>query len=364
MSTNLATLHSLDDHDLRVKAATNREALAEYRSRLTDRARQISSKSDEDLRLEAVKAANERDVEKLWEITEAYIVTKGRKKANTSLGTLDAYRLGIERLLKHWQGENLLRPSRDAGERYVGDLQVGKHGDRPLEPGTIQVRLAAARALYRALRWTGATKEAPFEHVAAPPDPTAPEDKRTAYLEEDIDRLLYVSDHLGAVLILLGADAGLRASEMINLRWADINFAAAEITVRDGKGGKTGKADASPALIEALQEWKAVKEPSTPAKRPGYVTPFATTAAARLRLRALADLAGVKYLGLHSLRHSCGTWLAKEEGIRTAQKQLRHSSSDMTEVYAKMDRSSIKNAMKRRRTVLRRRREPGEQPPA
>ena len=254
--TTLAVPNGEIDQELRRKASTNAAALAEYRGRLKDRADQIVRLSDGELRRFAVTAANERDADALWRLTEAFIVTKGRKRANTSLTTLDSYRVGIDRLLKHWTGENLLRPSRDAGDRYVTDLQVGKHGDRPLEPGTIQVRLAAARALYRALRWADATELAPFADVTAPADENRPEEKRTAYTEKEIEELLYVADELGAVIILLGADAGLRVDEMLHLRWDDVNFSAGEIKVRSGKGRKKRTAEASPDLIQALQDWR------------------------------------------------------------------------------------------------------------
>lgn len=346
MSRQLANLQPIDPK-LRLEAESGREALAEYRQRLTERAQRVSRMNDEDLRREAMRAANERDANALWALTEAYIVTKGRKKANTSLTTLDTYEVGVRRLLRHFEGENLLRPSRDAGERFVQDLQVGKHGDRPLEAGTIQVRLAAARALYRALRWAGATEAVPFEDVAAPEDSTAPEDKRMAYSDDEIQALLQHANEIDTVIVLLGADAGLRASEMLALRWTDVNFSAGTIQVKNGKGGKQRLVETGDDLLDALRAWRSLHTKER-------VMPFTTTAAARIRLRNLCKASAVQYLGVHSLRHTCGTWLAEnsERGIRDAQKQLGHSSSSTTEIYAKMNRESLKAAMKRRKRVL------------
>jgi len=320
--------------------------LTRYEGGALKRALSISSMKSEDLRREAMRAANERDREALARLLEAYILTKSRKKSRTSRATLDSYLLGLDRLLLHWQGENLLRPSRDAGDRYVVELQAGKNGDRPLEPGTIQVRLAAARAFYRALRWAGATEASPFADVTAPSDNTAPEDRRTAYEEEEITKLLHVADELGAVIVLLGADGGLRASEMLALHWSDINMTGGTIRVRAGKGDKKRTVEASPDLINALQEWKAL----APAER---VFPFGTTAAARLRLRELCRIGGVKYLGLHSLRHSCGTWLYQQTNdLNVPRKQLGHADISTTTVYARMDRRTLKEAVSRRRRVL------------
>lgn len=321
-------------------------ALTKFDGNSTDRALTISSMRPEDLRREAMRAANERDAEALWRVFEAYLLTKGRKKRAISPKTLDSYRGGMERLLTHWSGENLLRPSRDAGERYVIELQAGKHGTRPLDPGTIQVRLAAARAFYRALRWAGATEAAPFADVAAPANPTPAEERRVAYTELEVEALLAHAGELDAVLVLLGADAGLRAAEMLALRWSDVNLAGETITVRYGKGGKKRTVRMTPDLLDALEDWKA----QAPAD---YLFPFRTTAAARLRLRKLCIISRVQYLGLHSLRHYCGTWLYQESGdLNVPRKQLGHSDIGTTTIYAKMDDRALKAAISRRRRLL------------
>lgn len=321
-------------------------ALTKFNGSSTERALAVSSMRAEDLRREAMRAANERDPQALWRVFEAYLLTKGRKKQAISPKTLDSYQGSMERLLLHWSGENLLRPSRDAGERYVIELQAGKHGTRPLDPGTIQVRLAAARAFYRALRWAGATEAAPFADVAAPANPTPPEDRRTAYTEEEVVALLTHAGDLDAALVLLGADAGLRAAEMLDLRWSDVNLSGETITVRRGKGGKKRTVRMTPDLLDALESWKE----HAPAE---YLFPFRTTAAARLRLRNLSAAAGVQYLGLHSLRHYCGTWLYQESGdLNVPRKQLGHSDISTTTVYAKMDDRALKAAIGRRRRLL------------
>jgi integrase/recombinase XerC len=320
-------------------------ALTRYDGTVTERALAVARLTEAELHREAMRAANERDVEALWRVVESYIVLKGRKKAATSATTLVAYRIGLERLLKHWSGENLLRPSRDAGDVYVAELQEGKHGDRPLDPGTIQVRLAAARTFYKALRWTGATEAHPFEDVAAPANPTAPEDRRTAYTEADVEKLLRVADELGAVIVTLGAD-GLRASEMLALRWSDLNLAGASLKVRSGKGGKKRTVALSADTVQALEEWK-------PISKGDRVFPFETTAAARVRIRNLCRLAGVQYLGLHSLRHYAGTSLYQDTGdLNVPRKQLGHASIATTTIYAKMDDRALKAALARRRRLL------------
>ena len=59
----------------------------------------------------------------------------------------------------------------------------------------------------------------------------------TAYTE--VAALLQAArDPMDAVLVLLGAHAGVRAQECADLRWADVYLARWDLVVRRGKGGK------------------------------------------------------------------------------------------------------------------------------
>ena len=58
------------------------------------------------------------------------------------------------------------------------------------------------------------------------------------YAEDELAALLQAArDPLDAVLVLLGAHAGLRAQECADLRCADVHLARRDLVVRRGKGG-------------------------------------------------------------------------------------------------------------------------------
>lgn len=329
--------------------ATQNTSLERYAGELEDRARNLSTLSDEDLKLYATKAAHDRDPERLWKLTEAYIVTRGKKKANTAASTLDAYQRGVKRLVETWTEEPLLRPTRDAGERYVAALQAGRGGRRPLDAGTIQVRLAAARALYKALRWSGATSATPFDDVSAPAIATAPEERRTAYTLEDVKKLLHAAFYLDAVIVTLGSEAGLRVSEMLDLRWTDVDLDGARLKIRAGKGSKRRAVRLTPDAVDALaafRDWE-------PSSEDGFVLPIRTASGVRYRLQKLCQTAGVRYLGVHSLRHHCGTWLYREsKDLNVARKHLGHADISTTTIYAKMDDTTLLEALSRRERLL------------
>lgn len=290
--------------------------------------------SDDELRREATSAAAARDPERLWALAEAHLTL--RSDRNVSTYTLRNYRQGLHVLLEHWQGENLLRPSRHAADRLVLELRSAG-----LAPGTIQVHLAAARLLYRALRWAGATDAAPLADTRPPKDPTPPEEKRQAYSDAAVATLLEVADDLDRTLVLLGAHGGLRVGEALALTWEDVSLAGGTLRVRAGKGGKGGTVHLSRALSDALTTWKTQSKGA-------HVLPYRTATRARQRIKNLCRRANVPYLGVHSLRHHCGTRLYRLTGdLRVPAKHLRHASTNTTQTYAKMDTRAVLEAVER-----------------
>jgi integrase len=296
--------------------------------------------ADEELRKRAVVAAHNRDSAELWSLAEAFLTLHGPSGSRMSRHTLRMYRRGVVDLVDAWQGENLLRPSRDAGSLYVRQLEsaVSERTGKPLAVGTIRVRLAAAQLLYKALRWAGATTAVPFDNTSAPRDPTPAWEKRQPYGQEALERLLAVAEPGDRVLVLLGAHAGLRVAEIVNLRWSDVDLPGQKLTVT-GKGNKRGTVEMSSSLKEALE----VLERAAPGEI--YVMPYRSTNRARQRFEALCERAGVPYLGVHSLRHYSGTRVARETSLEDTQRHLRHASITTTQSYAKWQQEGLRKTV-------------------
>ena len=306
--------------------------------------------SDEDLRREAMTAANARDADSLWHLTEAYL---SLYSAKMSRHTLKNYRRGLIDLLELWTDENLLRPSRDAGAKYRTRLKtrvyaLSKAG-KPLhyKPATINLKIAAARALYRALRWAGATTSHPFDDVKPVPDNEALEEKRSAYSVLEVRKLLAAADAVGGsysgidrTFVLLCAHGGLRVEEATTLTWGAIDFREGGIRVT-GKGDKTEWVALTPELQVALETLRQ----NQPADE--QILPFGS-GRARERLANLCARAGVVYTGkaVHGLRHYAGTRLYNlYNSIDVPADHLRHASVQTTRRYAK------KSKLKKRELV-------------
>ncbi len=93
-------------------------------------------------RRRAVAACMAHDAVALWHLTEVWTTLHGRAGALVSPHTRKNYCHGVETLVAAWSQENLLRPARDAAALWLRQLEAAG-----LKPATVQIRLAAARAV-------------------------------------------------------------------------------------------------------------------------------------------------------------------------------------------------------------------------
>jgi len=324
--------------------------------------------TDEALRRFAVLAVNERDLEALWELVQAHLALRGASGVGTSRHTLRAYRRGVHELLALWQGENLLRPSRDAGPLYVQRLLAGdrselvsneSHRDGrgrrvksgPLSPATVSLRVAAARALYDALAWAGATEADPFRDVRIGKTSRALDHAPTTRVYTEFELIALhdvVLDQQETVILLLGSHAGLRVSEMLRLNWVDVDLRVGELLVREGKGGKTATVALTPRLASALSAYRrhTMLDRSASVRWRQSVLELRSQYGVYNRVRSLCTRADVTFKGVHALRHSAGTRLYQQTGdLGQVQDHLRHATLDMARRYAKSDARKLRSSL-------------------
>jgi integrase/recombinase XerC len=227
----------------------------------------------------------------------------------------------------------------------------GKRGRRPkkgpLAPATVELRLAAARAIYDALRWAGATEADPFRDVRTGRDTNREEDVAglKVYTEFELIELLGRADEpQDRVLLLLGAHAGLRVSEMLALRWDEVDTGARELLVRAGKGNKTALVQLTPRLAAELEQWRRLR--LAEADGDPQVLRLRSQYGVYRRLKALCLRADVRFKGVHALRHAAGTKLYRQTGdLGQVQDHLRHATLDMARRYARSDRRKLRGSL-------------------
>ena len=288
--------------------------------------------NSEERRRRAVLAAQHLDREVLWSLTEAHTSIYGSAGVKMSVRTRRSYREGIGKFLDHAEssGVGLIRPERDSGPLYIRTLEANG-----LSPSSVRVHLAAVRALFRALRWAGATVLDPFSDARPAKDKTAAWDKRQPYTDDEVQGLIRMAGPRDQALILLCAHGGLRVEEALSLDWGDVDLPGAVLTVKNGKGGKQRRVTLTPSLVMVLKTLP----------QEGLVI-GATQTAARQRLRLLANHAGTRYLGWHAFRHYAGTRIVRQTGnLEYAARHLGHSSIETTRVYAKWSDRALDDAL-------------------
>ena len=166
------------------------------------------------------------------------------------------------------------------------------------------------------------------------------------YSPEEIERLLSVQglNPKHRVLLMTTYAAGLRVSEVCNLKVEDINSARMQIRVNQGKGGKDRYTILSARLLTELRVyWRMVRPkvwlfPST--YRLGQPLSIKT---AQLVFHQAVKLAQLPHHdGIHSLRHSFATHLL-EAGVDlpVLQRLLGHSNLATTATYLHVRRERL-----------------------
>ena len=146
-----------------------------------------------------------------------------------------------------------------------------------------------------------------------------------------------------STMIRIGFRHGLRASELCELQWSDVEFESATLHIRRAKGGATGT---HPLLGDELRALRVLKRKAKSAfifiSERG--APFTVAGLAKLIERAGIEAKIGFKVHPHMLRHAAGFVLAnKGTDTRTLQAYLGHRSIQSTVRYTELAPSRFKN---------------------
>jgi integrase len=151
--------------------------------------------------------------------------------------------------------------------------------------------------------------------------------------------------HRDATMILVAYRHGLRVSELVDLRWDQIDFDRATLAVRRVKRGTPSTHPIQGDELRALRKLQREQEPKSPfVFTSEHGSPFTTAGFARLVERA-GEAAGFKFKAHpHMLRHACGFALAnKGHDTRALQAYLGHRNIQHTVRYTELSPDRFKN---------------------
>ena len=181
------------------------------------------------------------------------------------------------------------------------------------------------------------------------PRPKKPQQLPKVLGEQEITRLFNaVTNKKHKAILFTAYSAGLRVSEVVNLKLKDIDSDRMQIFVERAKGKKDRLVTLSPVLLDVLRAYLKDHKPRPKvylfegADPPG--TPYSAKSAQKIFQMARIKANIMKEVSFHSLRHSFATHvLEKGIDIRYIKDLLGHFNIETTERYLHVKKDLLVN---------------------
>ena len=253
--------------------------------------------------------------------------------------TVAGYRRDLAKLLRFMDSERLAAFAALDANRMRGFIAAEHRAG--LAPKSLQRLLSSCRSLFRQLNREGLLMHDPLLGVRGPKvrrklPQVLDVDEAGALVESDSGGKLAVRDR---AMLELFYSSGLRLSELVGLRWLDLNLAEGEVRVL-GKGGKTRIVPVgryAVAALGALGAAEGMMAESPVFRGRGGVPIHPRTI--QLRMNTLALQQGIaKHIHPHLLRHTFASHMLESSGdLRAVQELLGHADIATTQIYTHLD---------------------------
>ncbi|WP_297093499.1 site-specific tyrosine recombinase/integron integrase [Thermococcus sp.] len=274
------------------------------------------------------------DINETLEEYETYLDLEGK-----SSNTIRMYSYYVRRYLE-WGGKLNSR----SALRFLARLRKEGYSNKSLN--------LVVQALRSYFRFEGYDEEA--EKLKPP---KVPRSLPKALTREEVKRLLSVippTKRRDRLIVLLLYGAGLRVSELCNLKRSDVDFERSLIVIRGGKGAKDRVVPVPGFLMEAIKSYLKTRTDSSEyllVEEGRREKDRISTKTVWYLLRKYGQKAGVKVTP-HMLRHSFATHML-ENGvdIRAIQELLGHSNLSTTQIYTKVTVEHLRKAQEKARLI-------------
>jgi integrase len=187
---------------------------------------------------------------------------------------------------------------------------------------------------------------------STPVNVTVGRDGRGYLTEREVERLMKAAasnryGHRDATAILIAYRHGLRASELVALRWDDVELTTGRMHVRRAKGGAASVHPISAKESRALRKLQREAPPSAYVFVSERAAPLSVAGYQRMVARAGVAAKFGFLVHTHMLRHGCGFKLANDgQDTRAIQAYLGHRSIQSTVRYTALAPDRFKNFWK------------------
>jgi integrase/recombinase XerC len=266
-------------------------------------------------------------------------LTRLADERHASLHTVAGYRRDLAKLLRFMQAQELASfNALDANRMRAFVASEHRNG---LAPKSLQRLLSSCRSLFRQLNREGLLAGEPMLGVRGPKvrrklPQVLDVDEAAALVETDSGGKLALRDR---AMLELFYSSGLRLSELVGLRWIDLDLDGGEVRVL-GKGNKTRVVPVGRHAVTALRALGAEQgmQADGPVFRGRAGAPI-NPRTIQLRMKALALQQGLpKHIHPHLLRHTFASHMLESSGdLRAVQELLGHADIATTQIYTHLD---------------------------
>lgn len=161
--------------------------------------------------------------------------------------------------------------------------------------------------------------------------------------EDEVAGILNVISNIKhKCVISLMYSAGLRRSELLNLKPLDIDSKRMMITVRQAKGKKDRLVPLSGLVLEMLREYYTKYKPKHYLFEGMHEEQYSATSLSKILSNAVYAAGIKKRVNLHMLRHSYATHLLEGgTNLRHIQELLGHKSPKTTQIYTHVSKEQL-----------------------
>lgn len=262
------------------------------------------------------------------QLTIRGLVTEYRADPETK--SLRSYK-GLSDLLAWWENEYASEKVRDWSVLKIREARERLMRGRA--PATVNRHLSALRSCWNWGRSAGLVPQDrgwPARVMLTEPK------GRTRFLSDaELEQLLGVADDAtmrAAILISIGC--GLRQSELLRLRWADVDVPRQRLRVMLSKNNESRSVYLPAAVAAAVQDLKRAAVIGQHVIADGEGQPV-DKSWIEYRWKALRTAAGLQDFRWHDLRHTCASYLAQNgANLLEIGSVLGHKSPSVTQRYA------------------------------
>lgn len=251
---------------------------------------------------------------------------------NYSTSTLRTYCGAFAQFLRHFEYKNPEGISNKEVKKYLASLM-----ERGLSANSGHCMVNAILFYYKQVL---ANKE--FE-IRLPRPKKEKKLPSVLTMEECLSIFKAVDNPKHKLLLLIGYGAGLRVSEIVQLKWNDILFSEYKIHIKNAKGKKDRMVMLPFSIIQSLEIYRQLYNGKHYVFEGQFAgEPYSTTSVQQVMRDALKKSGLMKKASVHTLRHSFATHLLENgTDIRYIQQFLGHSSIKTTTIYTHLTKSAV-----------------------